>query len=155
MSDFVRIDGLVELNSFFNEVSDFNDREKRKGIITLLRNASQRTIKQAKSNLKERVENKTGNLYKSLGSVSVKGRLMVIGMARTNKGFKGFHGHLIDKGTGDRTNEKGANRGKIQATNFFSNAINQTQSINEREIENDFVKLFDKWQKTALKKIMK
>jgi HK97 gp10 family phage protein len=58
---------------------------------------------------------------------------VVVGPRRTRQ-HRGFHGHLVEKGTRRRTNKKGANRGVMPAQPFAEPAFQQTHAQVEQNI---------------------
>lgn len=66
---------------------------------------------------------------KSIGEVAV-------GPRRTRQ-HRGFHGHLVEKGTKRRTNKKGANRGVMPAQPFAEPAFEQTKTQVVRNITDE------------------
>lgn len=89
---------------------------------------------ESKSQLVKKLKrrSKTFNLYNSLGLVKTRKTgnsnfvTAKIG-ARKYSPFRGFHGHLIDAGTDNRQTKKGYNRGKMTATNFFTDSVTSTE----------------------------
>jgi hypothetical protein len=68
--------------------------------IAVLRKGTKPTEIQAQSNI---VHDVTGNLTKSVGTLNAPNReIAVIIGARKGRGYKGWHGHLVEEGTVDR-----------------------------------------------------
>lgn len=58
---------------------------------------------------------------------------VIVGPRRKSP-YKGFHGHLVEFGTRQRRNKKGANRGVMPAHPFAEPAFNQTKQVVEENI---------------------
>lgn len=87
-------------------------------------------VQEGKRNLSARNNQVRGNLTKSMG-VSVNKKA-----AKGYGGFKrpeGSHAHLVDRGTVARYNSKGAFRGQMKGSLFWTDAFNakSTEAANE------------------------
>jgi hypothetical protein len=78
----------------------------------------------------------TGNLAESIGVVRTKSQLagsvgQELGLInvgpRRRGGYKGFAGHLVEKGTKERKTKSGASRGKVTSDPFMEPAWEQTK----------------------------
>ena len=81
-------------------------------------------------------EGPTGNLVDSIGAVKMSLRsAQMVGEVRVgprvNKPYRGFHGHLNERGTVQRRTRAGANRGRMTAKPFVEPAWSATQGIVE------------------------
>lgn len=79
-------------------------------------------------------EGPTGNLVDSIGAVKTSmGRAQSLGEIqvgpRRGGRFKGHAGHLVEDGTKQRTNRRGANRGKMPARPFALPAFEKTKNV--------------------------
>jgi hypothetical protein len=82
-------------------------------------------------------EGPTGNLVDSIGAVKVPfSRASVIGevVVGPRRNRQGGHGHLVEFGTRQRTNKRGANRGRMPAKPFAAPAFRQEKGNVERLI---------------------
>lgn len=78
-------------------------------------------------------EGPTGNLVDSIGAVKERASTfgkrevgqIVVGPRRKGS-YKGFAGHLVEYGTKDRTNKRGANRGKVTGIHFMEKSFDAT-----------------------------
>lgn len=117
---------LIDYNKVFKALAGLSDIEKDKVIKAGLRTATNVFLRAGRSNLRARLKNKkgTGNLNKSFRSKLKRNSLGALG------GFNqlGMHSHLLDRGTANRTTRSGANRGRMTANNFWTDAINNNQS---------------------------
>ena len=115
---------LIDFEKVERAIENLNDIEKNKVVREGLKDAGNLFIKSGKENLKERTGVKTGNLSKSF---VIKLKSKKLGMIA---GFNqlGNHSWLIDRGTVERTNSKGQNRGKVIGNKFWDDAIEQNQS---------------------------
>jgi hypothetical protein len=73
--------------------------DQRKVLISAFRKATKPVLNQIKANAPRGA---TGNLKKSIGLLVSRNEISVILGARKRKGFKGYHGHLVEDGTKDR-----------------------------------------------------
>jgi hypothetical protein len=87
---------FVKLERTFLEMSEW---DQYKMGIAALRKGTKPTEIQAQSNI---VHSITGNLKKSVGTIAMRTETAVIIGARKGKGYKGWHGHLVEEGTVDR-----------------------------------------------------
>jgi hypothetical protein len=117
---------LIDYDKVFRAIEGLTDIEKDQAIKAGLRAATNVFLRAGRSNLRARLKgNKnTGNLNKSFRSKLKRNKLGAIG------GFNqlGMHAHLLDMGTVNRTTRNGANRGRMIANNFWTDAINTNQN---------------------------
>ena len=102
-------------------------------------------------------EGPTGNLVDAIGAVKMSlSRADRVGEVRVgprvNKPFRGFHGHLNERGTVRRHTRAGADRGVMPAKPFVAPAWAQTQSIVEGSMLNDLQKVIIATMKKDAKK---
>lgn len=79
-------------------------------------------------------EGPTGNLVDSIGAIKTSmGRAQSLGEItvgpRRGGRFKGYAGHLVEYGTKQRTNRRGANRGSMPAKPFALPAWEKTKGV--------------------------
>lgn len=84
----------------------------------------------------------TGNLVDSIGAVKMSLRsAQMVGEVRVgprvNDPYRGFHGHLNERGTVQRRTKSGANRGRMTAKPFVEPAWNATQGLVEGSMQAD------------------
>lgn len=88
---------MLRLEKTFNDIT--NPRGKKEIMISAFRKATKPTLDMAKMNAPL---GKTGNLKKSIGLLVARNEVAVILGARKTKGYKGWHGRLVEDGTKDR-----------------------------------------------------
>lgn len=101
-------------------------------------------------------EGPTGNLVDSIGGdktpISKANALGEVTVGpRRRKPYRGFAGHLVEKGTKRRQNKKGANRGVMPAKPFAEPAFNQTH----KQVENRIAEETGKSLVRSMKKYLK
>ena len=114
--------------------------------------------KTAKTNLKSRNKKKTGNLLKSIqvarwDTPQLKGAYV---KARRVKGrYKGYHSHLIDRGTVMRKHKSGKSTGKVRGTKWWEDAVNvhygRLDEAFEKEVNVGLGKMIAKYNARTLK----
>ena len=115
---------LIDFEKVERAIANLNDIDKNKVVREGLKDAGNLFIKSGKENLKVRNKIKTGNLSKSFVIKLKSKKLGMIAGFNTS----GNHSWLIDRGTVERKNSKGQNRGKIIGNNFWSDAIQNNES---------------------------
>jgi len=101
-------------------------------------------------------EGPTGNLVDSIGAEKVGfGKsdeigLVIAGPRRGGKN-RGFHGHLVEYGTKQRKNKKGANRGMMKKKPFMAPAFESTKAEVESRIATSIGKKLYSFMKRTLK----
>ena len=151
----ISIFGVQELDDFFQEMSR---ADQRRIMTDSWRIGTKPLITLAKQYIKSRTKKGgTGNLHKSIGFVPGRSRGKSIFVsakvgARKFGGYKGFHGHLFDAGTSERQTKQGYGRGRMPATNFFTEALNQTESSIMDDSDNYTLAALDKLIQRHLKK---
>jgi hypothetical protein len=121
---------LIDFDKVYRLIDGLSDIDKDKSIKSGLRAASNVFINAGRANLKARMKDKkgvSGNLGKSFVSKLKRSSLGALAGFNGN----GNHSYLIDMGTENRTTKSGANRGKVTANNFWTDAIrsNETNAI--------------------------
>lgn len=84
-------------------------------------------------------EGPTGNLVDSIGAVKIPlKRANVVGEVvvgpRRRRPYRGFHGHMVEFGTRQRRNKRGANRGRMPSHPFARPAFRQESGNVEKLI---------------------
>lgn len=148
MSDKVEIFGVKELDDFFQSMKI---ADQRRLFIAAWRIASKPLIQQSRQNIRSRMQSRsnTKNLEKSIGFVPgrSRGKSVFISAkmgARKGGNFKGYHGHLFDAGTAARTTSKGLSRGTMPASQFFTDALNATESQLVNDTQNHMLAALEK-----------
>ena len=118
---------LIDFDKVYSLINGLKDIDKDKAIKEGLRAATNIFINAGRTNLRARMKSKkgdSGNLLKSFKNKLKRNSLGAIA------GFNqlGMHAHLLDLGTEERTTKSGANRGKVTANNFWSDAIRSNES---------------------------
>lgn len=120
-----------KLQTFFNSMKR-GDRYKM--VMSAYEIATHPLIDESKGALVRSLKrrSRTQNLYNSLGLVTGKknGNSNYVEAkvgARKFSPYKGFHGHLVNSGTGPRKTKKGFNRGRMPATHFFTDSVSSTE----------------------------
>jgi hypothetical protein len=171
MSDGIKIEstGIPELDELFSKLKD---SQKVSAWRSALRKSAKPILNDARSNLTSRTQHRSGKLYDSLGIFNVNREAGVAIGARTKGKYKGYIGAIIDQGSKAIRYTKGggklrrgrkrrapyhpANRGRLKATNFFTDAVeqNETQVINsvEENFTTSVVKLVERYNKKAARK---
>jgi hypothetical protein len=93
MSFTIESPDFDKLEKTFLEMSEW---DQYKMGIAALRKGTKPTELQAQSNI---VHSVTGNLKRSVGTINMIRETAVIVGARKGKGYKGWHGHLVEEGT--------------------------------------------------------
>jgi len=134
---------MLRLEKMFQKL-EYNDQ--RSVLISAFRKATRPTVDAVRSN----APRKTGNLKRSIGILTARNEIAVILAARRNSGFKGWHGHLVEFGTRERsyTTKKGNvhRTGRMDYAKsyggFFTRGVDSTSS----EVQNI---LADEWYKST------
>jgi hypothetical protein len=145
---------LKELDAVF---SGLKHSTQKSIVVSAFRKSSAPILDSAKSNILSRVKRRTGNLIKSLGVKPFRKDIGIQVGARQSKGFKGYHGHLIDAGTVDRyrTTKNGvkAFTGRIKAYRFWEDAINSNKDKVEQSVGDELMLSFDRYIDRNLKRL--
>ncbi len=129
---------LKVLEDFFHDLA-YSDQRK---IFTAgFKKAAKPLIAMAKMKVPE----KTGNLRKSIGSVMVQGDIAIIVGARTTGSNKGFHGHLVEFGTRQRTHKSGKSVGRMPGAYFFKESMDRTEGKVFDTIAEEFYDSIDRF----------
>lgn len=152
----VEIFGVKELDEFFQELSR---ADQRKIIMNSFRTGSKPLVTTARALLKSKLKtrSKTNNLSKSIGFVAGRSRGKSVFVtakvgARKFGRHRGFHGHLYDAGTAQRSTKRGFSRGEMPASGFFTNALQQTESSMVNLSQNDYMQALEKLINSKLRR---
>lgn len=149
-----QIFGVKELDEFFG---DMRKADKKRFFQKAFVVGSVPLIDQMKSNLQGKIKGTkgTGNLLNSIGFIAHKPKAWSVSAkigARRNSTYKGFHGHLFDAGTKTRSTKKGANRGVMPGSHFFTDAVNSKSPIAIELISENVIAQFDAYIVRQIKK---
>lgn len=146
MSAFIRITGVEEINNLLKNLSD---DVKEDVINEALSNVAKEILKKAEENVWEHQH--TGRVYRSLGISTRKknGKIKDITVgARAFGKYKGHLAHLLEAGSDERfyTTKNGIQKstGRMKATNFWSNANEDSEDIMEKELTDNIIKNMEK-----------
>jgi hypothetical protein len=111
---------------------NFQYKDKRAIFLNAFRKATRPTVEMAKRNAPI---GKTGNLNKSIGVVPIADDIGIWVGARVIGGYRGFHGHLLEEGTGLRsyttkkgnTHRTGRMSQNASYSKFFQKAVEATE----------------------------
>ncbi len=95
----------------------------------------------------------TGNLYDSIGNITGRSKEfpnIQIG-PRAKGNYKGWHGHLVHYGTGQRTNKYGQNRGAVRANPYMERAFKKTFPSVKPNFEKEVAREVERIAKETLK----
>lgn len=101
-------------------------------------------------------EGPTGNLIDSIGAVKSSVRTsfdlgqVQVGPRRSSK-YKGHHSHLIEYGTKQRSNKRGANRGRVKAKPFMEPAFEATKNRVLGSVNDELGKAVYKFMRRKIK----
>ena len=138
------------LRSFFEglEVSD-----KRKILNGAFRRASKRMITDMKAGVTS--NNKSGNLFRSIGSIEVPKEIAIWIGARRGGGQKGWHGHFLENGTQHRFRRtmKNAPTGRVIGTRFIETAYRRNEEPLLGMVEQETLKSIELYIKRINRKV--
>lgn len=138
-----------KINALFNELN-LDNKDRKKAIKATLRKSASIIRKQAQTNLVNAIPaTRTAGVGK--GGIRFKPLKNEINIAvyrnasgaridlldRRKPNSRAYMLKFFNSGTTDRATKKGANRGNIKATNFFSDAVNTKQKEAENSLEKD------------------
>jgi hypothetical protein len=127
-------------------------KDKRRILIPALKRASKPTLEMI---IARTPVGKTGNLKKSIGQITVGNEMAIIIGARI-KGYKGYHGHLVNDATVDRhyitKNGMKHNTGKMSVLKPYFHFLTRAVSDTEKQ---SFDNLSKEWQKGVAKMIIR
>lgn len=142
-----------QINTFFNAM-DLTNAERVKAIKSALRKSALIVRKQTQSNLVASVpgtnhkSSKKGVSYKALKNEvnlaiyrDASGARIDL-LDKRRKGSRAYMLKFFEGGTKERT--KGHDRGSINATNFFSNAVNSKKAEAEKSLEQNIINMINK-----------
>lgn len=126
MKTYVKLTGFEDLEAIFRYMSQ---ADQKKIQISAFKRAVKPTVDAAKSNVPL---GKTRNLYKSIGTSTIRNEVGIYVGARIKGGNKGYIGHIVEEGTVERfyitKNGKRHNTGRMRYTGFFKRAADSTET---------------------------
>lgn len=160
--------GIKELDDFFNTLKV---TDQKKIVTDAFRIGSKPIIETAKAYLeiRRKHKSKTNNLSKSIGFIAGKGKTIITARigARRFGPYKGFHGHLFDAGTversikrtqyiktkkGKRIIQSGDTRGTMIGTHFFTDAVASQSDAATNQMQQNLIQSVDKIIQRGIKK---
>lgn len=116
---------------------DLDYRKQRNVMISAFRKATRPTVEAVKSNAPIGA---TGNLRRSIGILTARNEIAVILGARKGKGFKGWHGHIVEEGTNDRyyTTKNGKRKfvGRMNPNGSYAKYFRRGIESTEKQVMN-------------------
>lgn len=144
------------INSFFNNL-DLNNDERKKAIKAALRKSVLIIRKQAQANLvsiipaaKTKGIGRNGETFKPLkNEINIAVYKNASGarvdmIDRRKKRSRAFLLKFFNQGTTERATKRGYNRGIINASNFFQNAVNSKKAEAEKSLEQNIIDMIKK-----------
>jgi len=135
MSASLQTTGCRELDELFEKLKQ---GQKRGVFMAAFRHASKPVVAKAKSNFLSSHRRGRGHIVKALGTRPVNRQVALRVGARVDKKWRGYHAHLLDQGTDTRYTKKGAFRGRIKGSGFFTKAVESTAPTVEKDVVNAF-----------------
>ena len=127
---------LKILEDFFEGLSSV---DQTKVFMASFRRAAKPLIAAAKATAPRR----TGNLMRSIGAIGMPKEIAIMVGAKLPKGW---HGHIVEGGTGERFRRKsGGATGRMPASHFFETAYNATEKQMYESIEKEWYEEIDKF----------
>lgn len=106
------------------QLSRLTELEKQETVARGMREATAIIKKEGKRNLSNTyIQEKSGKFKKSFSNRVDKKKLKGYSGFIRRKGYHGQLAHLLDRGTADRYTKKGAYRGKMRYTGFWTKAV--------------------------------
>lgn len=106
------------------QLSRLTELEKQETVARGVREATAIIKKEGKKNLSNTyIQEKSGKFKKSFSNRVDKKKLKGYSGFIRRKGYHGQLAHLLDRGTADRYTKKGAYRGKMRYTGFWTKAV--------------------------------
>lgn len=153
MADKLEVFGVKELDDFF---STMKRTDQKRIFMDAFRIGAKPIISTAVQNIRSKLKrkSKTRNLEKSVGFVQGKGKTIITAKigARRFRPYKGYHGHLFDAGTKERKTKKGASRGAMPGSHFFTDAVSTSSEQAISTMQTNLVQSLDKQIQRGLKK---
>lgn len=151
----VKVDS-AQINKFFNDLN-LNNNERKKAIKAALRKSVLIIRKQAQANLvsavpaaKTKGTGRNGEAFKPLKNeinISVyknASGARVDMIDRRRKGSRAFLLKFFNQGTTERATKRGYNRGIIEASSFFQNAVTAKKTEAEKSLEQNIIDMIKK-----------
>lgn len=142
---------MIRLSKVFQKLAYEDQREV---LLDAFEKATRPTVMAVKANAPVR-SGGTGNLRKSIGLLVAKNEIAVIIAARRNKGYKGWHAHLVEFGTRQRSyvtkNGNEHRTGRMDYLKpyggFFNRGIDATQPIVMKRLGDEFMSAIDRFHR--------
>lgn len=140
---------LVDIERVYSLVDELKQVDKNKAIKSGLKRGAAVFVRVGKSELRRRNNEYTGNLIRSFTTRLAKKKLSAYSgfnrsaKLKSDKGL-GNHAHLVDRGTTDRDTEKGAYRGKMPASYFWTEAQNRGGAEAMKKVEEGVIQMVEK-----------
>lgn len=151
----VKVDS-EQINKFFNDLN-LNNNERKKAIKAALRKSVLIIRKQAQANLvsavpaaKTKGTGRNGEAFKPLkNEINIAVYKNASGarvdmIDRRRKGSRAFLLKFFNQGTAERATKRGYNRGIIEASSFFQNAVTAKKTEAEKSLEQNIIDMIKK-----------
>lgn len=147
---------LVDIEKIYAALDGLEDVEKDRVVRTGIRKGATILKRAGECNITSRVGRYSkGSLLKSITIRNKRNKLgSLVGFIRSTKWFgledlegvkiAGNHAHLVDMGTVQRKTKSGANRGRMPANHFWTDAINNNKDKALSEITNAIEKAINR-----------
>lgn len=140
---------LVDIERVYSLIDELKQVDKNKAIKSGLKRGAAVFVRVGKSELRRRNNEHTGNLMRSFTTRLAKKNLSAYSgfnrssKLKSDKGL-GNHAHLVDRGTTDRYTKKGAYRGKMPASYFWTEAKNRGAPEAMKKVEEGVIQMVEK-----------
>ena len=140
---------IIGIERIYSLVDELKQVDRNKAIRSGLKRGAAVFVRVGKSELRRRNNEHTGNLMRSFTTRLAKKKLSAYsGFNRSaklesDKGL-GNHAHLVDRGTTDRYTKKGAYRGKMPASYFWTEARSRGESEAMKKVEMGVIQMVEK-----------
>lgn len=141
---------LFELDGwdrFLKAVQSLPDKQKRSELLKIMRRVARPTVNAAKAFVPKREK----KLERSIGVITSRSRTYpsVYAGPRVKGSHEGFHGHLVEFGTGPRVRKDGSYAGQMPAQPYMRPAYEQTKgqavSLASNLVSRQMQKTIDKY----------
>lgn len=140
---------IVGIERIYSLVDELKEVDKNKAIRSGLSRGAAVFVRVGRSELRRRNNEHTGSLMRSFTTRLAKKKLSAYsGFNRSvklgdDKGL-GNHAHLVDRGTTDRYTKKGAYRGKMPASYFWTETKRSGESEAMKKVESGVIQMVEK-----------
>ena len=147
---------LIDIDKIYAALDGLENVEKDRVVRTGIRKGATILKRAGEANITSRVGRYSkGSLLKSITIRNKRNKLgSLVGFIRSTKWFgledlegvkiAGNHAHLVDMGTAQRKTKSGANRGRMPANHFWTDAINANKEKALNEITNAIEKAINR-----------